>query len=308
MGLCNHFPKDEYYNGGDGEATAGVPRRKSLKLDGVARLHEEWLLVAVVLPIDLVDHSLRSLTAECIALCVFDCGSERAVTCCVYVGAIGTVELGLTLYDAIWHPHHIKWPLRGLPEQILLPAPLAQGDLGSIREAAYWMHARVETVSRADLKEKLSRHPFVKGTIEKLQARYTPARLPGRRRAPRQQMTVQGAQTDIRTWLLEHGFTQDHRVEHACVPLEIRERGYVMPGTDTIVAGYLLPIVDTDVPTVRDGVEYQGFVYKHPDAGIEPGYTVTIRALQQGSRRPQTVFAAYGDPPGLRYLELAGRG
>jgi hypothetical protein len=193
-GICNHFPKAEYYNSGDGEATAGVPRRKSLKLAGVARLHEEWLLLAVPIEIDLVDHGGRSLNTDCIALCVFDCGSERAVTCCVYPGDISAGDIGLTLYDAIWHPHDLDWPLRGLPEHILLPGPLAQHDLSDICAAASWMHASVDSMSDAAAKKKLTGLPFIKGTIRALQEQYKPARLPGRRRAPRQQMTVAEAQ------------------------------------------------------------------------------------------------------------------
>jgi hypothetical protein len=45
--------------------------------------------------------------------------------------------------------------------------------------------------------------------------------------------------------------------------------------------------------------------YLNPDAGIEPGYTVTLRALQHDIGRPQAIFAAYGDPSCLHYLELA---
>lgn len=293
-GMCNHFPKDEYYNSGDGEATAGVPRRKSLKLAGVKRLHEEWLLLAVPVEIDLVDHSGRSLNTDCIALCVFDCGSERAVTCCIYPGDISAVDIGITLYDAIWHPYTIEWPLRGLPETILLPEPLAQHNLSDIYAAASWMHASVGSLSDKELKKKLADRAFIKETITKLQSVYKPAMLPGRRRAPRQQMRLQAAQTAIRTWLYTRGFTGEHegkeqgkhRVEHAQVPKAIRDQGYIMPGFDTVVAGYLLPVVATDVPTVR-------------------GYTVTLRALQYDAGRPQAVFAAYGDPSCLHYLELA---
>jgi hypothetical protein len=77
-----------------------------------------------------------------------------------------------------------------------------------------------------------------------------------------------------------------------------------MPGFDTLVAGYLLPIIATEVPTVRDGVAYNGGIYHHAASGIEPGYTVAVRAWQH-TGRPQAVFVSYGDPPGLRYLEIA---
>ncbi|NJN65895.1 MAG: hypothetical protein HC884_03855 [Chloroflexaceae bacterium] len=192
---------------------------------------------------------------------------------------LNVVERGLTLYDAIWHPHNIEWPLRGLLEHILLPRPLSQHDLSGIREAAYWMHASVQNMSDARLKEKLANHPFIKQTIADLQEKYQPARLPGRRRAPRQQMTVQAAQTAIRTWLYTRGFTGEnqgtHRIEHEKVPRKIRDRGYIMPGFDTVVAGYLLPVVATEVPTVRDGVEYHGVIYQNAASGIEPGSSVT---------------------------------
>jgi hypothetical protein len=214
------------------------------------------------------------------------------------------VEIGLTLYDAIWHPHDLDWPLRGLPERILLPGPLAQHDLSDICAAASWMHASVDSMSDAAVKKKLTGLPFIKGTIRTLQKQYTPARLPGRRRAPRQQMTVAEAQHALRVWLRAYGFTQDHRVER--VPKGLRDQGYALPGWETPAAGYLLPVVAPAVSTIRDGVTYNGVRYQHPASAIEPGYVVPLRAMPQGTR-PQAVFAAYGDPPGLRYLEFAGR-
>lgn len=307
MGICNHFPKDTYFNSGDGAATAGVPRRKSLKLAGVQRLHEEWLVLAVSVEIDVIDHSNRSLGKDCTAVCVFDGGSERAITCCVYLGQIGSRELGLTLYDAIWHPYHIEWPLRGIPETILLPERLVTQDVSGIYAAAYWMHADIQCCSDAAVKKKLARHPFMKETVAALQQQFTPDQLPGRRRAPRQQLTVQDAQATIRQWLYQRGFSGDHRIEHAKLPKRLRDRGDGMPGADTIVAGYLLPVVATAVPTVRDGVEYQGYTYVNPSAKIEPGYTVTLRARQPRPGIPQTVFASYGEPPCLHALALADR-
>jgi hypothetical protein len=69
----------------------------------------------------------------------------------------------------------------------------------------------------------------------------------------------------------------------------------------------LLPEIATEVPTIRDGVVYEGSRYLDPDSAIEPGFRVPLRALVQDAQRPQRVFVVYGDPPLVRSLHLAGR-
>jgi hypothetical protein len=106
-------------------------------------------------------------------------------------------------------------------------------------------------------------------------------------------------------WFRERGFSDDYRVEH--VQKRLRDQGYALPGWDTPAAGWLLPEIATEVPTIRDGVVYEGSRYLDPDSAIEPGYQVPLRALVQDAQRPQRVFVAYGDPPLVRALHLAGR-
>jgi hypothetical protein len=148
VGVYRHFSKPAYYHSGDGEATMGVPLRPSLKLAGVARLHEQWFLVPVEVDIQLIDMAQQPLGKTCVVLLVVDCGCQRPVTCLISAQPVGERDVGIALYRAIWHPYELDWPLRGIPERILVPGEICD-DLTDIRKAADMLLSDVEIISNA---------------------------------------------------------------------------------------------------------------------------------------------------------------
>lgn len=303
IAIRNHFPKQDFYNSGDGDAIAGVPRRKSLKLAGVARLHEQWLLVPYTLNIQLTDQHRRPIGETCHVIAVFDCGCQRLINCMVQPFPPTEADLGIALYLAIWQPNNLSWPLRGVPEHILIPSELALHTLHDIKAAASWLLAGVETVG--NLEKLLNRHQFLRQSLKDVQKTFNPVRVSRRHRPQKEQMTIRRARERVMTWFYTYCSSNDHRVER--VQKTLRDQGYALPGWDTPAAGWLLPEIATKVPTIRDGVVYAGSRYLDSDSAIEPGYHVPLRALVQDTQRPQRVFVVYGDPPLMRSLHLAGR-
>jgi hypothetical protein len=303
LAIRNHFAKNDFYNSGDGDAIAGVPRRKALKLAGKARLHEQWLLLPFILDMQLTDRHRRPVGEMCHVIAICDCGSQRLINCLVQPHPPTEADLGIALYLAIWQPNNLSWPLRGVPETILIPEELAAHGLHDINAAASWLLATVETIKNHE--KLLSQHPFLHQSVKDIPKAFTPVRTSRRSRPQRQQMTIRQAQKQVITWFRERGFSDDHRVER--VQKALRDQGYALPGWDTPAAGWLLPEIAAAVPTIRDGVVYEGSRYLDPDSAIEPGYQVPLRALVQDAQRPQRVFVVYGDPPLVRSLHLAGR-
>jgi hypothetical protein len=303
IAMRNRFPKNDFYNSGDGDAIAGVPRRKTLKIRGKARLHEQWLLLHFILDMQLTDRHRRPVGEMCHVIGIFDCGCQRPINCLVQPHPPTEADLGIALYLAIWQPNNLSWPLRGVPETILIPEELAANGLQDINTAAPWLLATVETMKNPE--KRLNQHPFLRQSVKDAQKAFKPVRTSRRSPPFRQQMTIRKARERVMAWFREHGFSNDHRVER--VQKTFHDQGYALPGWDTPAAGWLLPEIATEVPTIRDGVVYEGSRYLDPDSAIEPGYQVPLRALVQDAQRPQRVFVVYGDPPLVRALHLAGR-
>ena len=299
IGVYGHFWKNTYYNSGDGEAIAAVPLRKALKLAGIARLHEQWLLLAVELDIDLVSPALRSLGDACWVVLVLDCGSQRPVGLWISEKPPTSVEAGLALYDAIFHRTALHWPLRGIPEHILLPQVLLNGA-DNLKHAAAFLMAELEQIRSQD--ERLKKLAYASELISDLRTKYRPAQLPGRRRAPKQQLTIQQADTEIRDWLYKRCFP-NHRTDP--VPASLRKQGFALPGYDTAAAGWLLPVV-AESEAIRGGVELGHLRYLDQSSGIEPGYSVRVRSLPERLGRTRSVFVEYSveDNLVLHYLPL----
>ncbi len=299
IGVHNHFWKNTYYNSGDGEAIAAVPLRKALKLAGVARLHEQWLLMPLELDIDLVSPALRSLGGACWVVLVLDCGSQRPVGFWISEKPPTGVETGLALYDAIFHRTALHWPLRGIPEHMLLPQTLLADN---IAKAATFLMAEVAPIKRQE--DLLGKLLYAKTLIKDLHQQYEPARLPGRQRAPKRQMTISQAEEEIRAWLYARCFP-NHRTDP--VPTSLRTHGVALPGYDTPAAGWLLPVMPEPVQTIRDGVRLGKRTYLDQKAGIEPGLLVRVRTTPPRLGLARAVFIEHldTDGPRLDYLPAA---
>jgi hypothetical protein len=303
IAICRHFSKPRYYNSGDGEAIAGVPLRKALKIAGVARLHEQWIVIPIELDIDLVSPALRPLGGTCSVVMVFDGGCQRPVGFWLSEKALTSVEAGLALYDAVFHRNALDWPLRGVPEHILIPKTL-MGAADHLQQAATFLMAELIPGDSPDA--LIRKSPYIKQLISDLRAEYKPAYLSGRRRAPNIQLTIQQAEQKVRQWLYQKCFP-NHRTDP--VPPSLRKHGVALPGYDTPAAGWLLPVVAEPVITIRGGVQLGNLCYRDESIGIEPGVAVRVRSLPRASERIRSVFVEYPDEHTimLHYLPLGAR-
>ncbi len=298
IGIYRHFSKPRFYNSGDGEAITGVSLRKALKIAGVTRLHEQWLVLSFELDIDLVNTALHSLTGRCWIVLVLDCGSQRPVGFWLVETTPTSIEAGLALYDAIFHPSALHWPLRGIPENILVQQELLDGAENLKRASEHLLTNLKDADNLAKLLRTL---PYAKALIADLQKEYEPAQLPGRRRAPKRQLTIHQAEEEIRAWLYKRCFP-NHRTDP--VPLRIRKQGVALPGEDTPAAGWLLPIVAENIQTIRGGVKMENLLYVTSIGKIEPGAAVHIRSIPQRLGQRRAVFIEFPNAPDvpLQYL------
>jgi hypothetical protein len=113
-----------FWHSGESESVAQVSKRVTLNVSKVPRIHHIWQVVIVQLPIPVVDDSRRVLSERCFVLLVVDDASQLPIGLWVSAGEPSTAELGLALYQSIWHPGALDWPLHGSPENILIPRSL----------------------------------------------------------------------------------------------------------------------------------------------------------------------------------------
>jgi hypothetical protein len=141
----NSIPKRPRWNGGVGEIMAGVSWRAT-RLRSTRRLFARWLVVVVTMRVPLIDGHNRPLGDECFVVLVIDEATERAMGCWPCPTPPGERELGLALYQSLWHPGIPNWPLRGIPERIRIPAALATYGLTDFRRSMYFLLAEIEVV------------------------------------------------------------------------------------------------------------------------------------------------------------------
>ncbi|KAB8142900.1 hypothetical protein F8S13_11645 [Chloroflexia bacterium SDU3-3] len=297
VGIYHHFPKPSYYNSGDGRGIAGVPLRKSLKLAGIMRLHEQWIVVPIKLMVSLVNTALHPMSKACTLLLVLDVSSQKPMGFWLSPHAPDGNDVGLALYDAIFHPQALGWPLRGIPEQILIPTSCAKNS-AHIKHAATYLIAQLGTTD--ELPNILNRIPEAKQFIARLQEQYQSRKLTSHRYAPNRQMTIQQLEDELRATLIETCFP-DHRIEPVIASL--RAEGFALPGYDTPAAGWLLPVEVEHAVTIRDGVEFDQRFYTSTAIAIEPGIDTHIRCLPLRIKYREGIFIEY--MTGVLYLTMS---
>ena len=230
---------------------------------------------------------------------MYKSGSSCVVDFWVINGESNTTACKLALYNALFHPTAPKWPLRGIPERIVFPKSFANDP--ALHKAATYLMAEIDQIN--NIETELKARKVILTLLRDIQSRYAPPLISTRRRGQKQRHTVAEVEHDIRTWLYDRSFAE-HQVKLA--PPSLRHHGVVLPGFDTPAAGWLLPTIGS-TRTIRDGIELGKLVYSNPEAGIEPGIDVQVRAPPTRLGRTQGVFIEYTSEL-LWYLALEARG
>lgn len=308
--LFNRFPKPQRWHGGSGEAVAKYRQRSTLVLKSVPYLHETWSVHPVQIPIPLKDQRGQSLSDSCFAAVVVEQASSLPMSCWVSQHKPAAAELGLALYEAIWHPGTVaglpdwvmpdrvaqindvdNWPLHGNPEHILVSDAIAIDD-PSVERAAVGLMA---TIDRFHERPR-SKHPIVEDL-----AYLTPAFV--REVWGSARVTCEQAQLALLTWLRLQYFPT-HRV--ARIPPELRDRGFAMPGHTLPAAGWLLPAGEP-LSTIRNGVVEGTVLYRGPSFRVEPGMNVRVRRFPSFYRGMEAGLFVERDIAGRPHVEYLRR-
>jgi hypothetical protein len=285
LAIFNHFRKERYANSGEGPQLYGVKRRGSLNIQDAPRLHERWLVISMTLKIQLIDSEYHPIEATCSVILVIDCATQMPMGAWITDQVTNQHHICLGLYQAIWHPGALTWPLRGIPEHILVARPLAVAGIDDLKQAATWLAADVEIV---DAQTQLEDMPIARGWIQELQKHFAPKGARGQKRE--QKLTLLQAYSAVLQWLEDHCFQQ---LNNDPVPSHLRKRGVALPGFDTPAAGLLLPVTG-QVLTIQNGVKDEAFRYTSPMFSSEPGEELSKRSLPiPGSNIKPFIFVAH---------------
>lgn len=262
-GIFNSLEKPRYWHGGIGEATATARQRATLVLD-VPRLHQSWLLIPVQLQLNLINTSGYPLTNGCHVLLLVEGATNRPMGCWISQDKPGSAEIGLALYQGIWHPGASDWPLRGIPETLQVPLSLKKQWSAELDQAMLSLMTSIQFVpNRYWSKLEIIKHLTTVGPdiIHQM--------------AGMKPLTIEQAQAHVLDFLKTNWFSGH---DGSPLPARFRRPGLSMPGHDTPAAGWLLPS-SGEVQTIRNGVVDRANIYTHPQFLIEPGLRLQKRSF-----------------------------
>ncbi len=277
--LFNQGSVPNFWHSGESENVARVSKRVTLTVSKVPRLHRIWQVVPVQLPVPVVDDSHRLLSERCFVLLVVDDASQLPIGLWVSAGEPSAIELGLALYQSIWHPGALDWPLHGSPEIILIPKSLYVQDLTDIERSTTFLMAQIDRLP----KEKPLRYLDVVQRVREQGPKHL-RRLMGSDR-----FTCRQIHDELLTWLFAECFP-NHRA--ARVPAVYRRQGVTLPLHDFPVAGWLLPRGENPVETSSNEVWNSAIAYTSDVYQLPGGRTLPYRAFPYrygGTRRDHVV-------------------
>ena len=254
--VFNAIPRPAFWHGGQGEATVRLRQRGTLNINGAPRLHERWLVVSIPSPGALCDALGRPVGDSSHLVLVIEANGLRPLAVWPSAGAPTLREICLALYQAIWHPGAENWPVKGIPEQVVVSNELLVGDRADLDRAAAYLLCDVHAQPRMKL---------VKGEIRKLLKHIEgegvsliSKQLRSEERIPFRVMRI------LEEWISKTFFP-----DHTPAPVwhEIARHGVVMPGHDTPAAGWLLPKIEDPIEVVQGSVTRLGRGYEGP--GLE---------------------------------------
>jgi hypothetical protein len=269
--LYNFLRKASRWNAGAGSAVDGIVLRQTL-IAKARRLNEVWLIIHVTLKLRLIDEAGHLISETCHVLIVIEQATERPIGCWVSATPPTKVELGLAIYQSIWHPWIPDWPIRGIPKHILIPAALARAGLLDVERAAAFLMTTLQVTQN-----KIWQGPRDQNEVDMVER----LRIFGPNHVRRLFHTDRVTCAQAQVGLLQYLRTDEKAFPfHWVAPLDakLQDVGLGMPGHSTAAAGWLLPEGDA-VISVAEGVIFDGALYTNSWLRFQPGQTFRRRAF-----------------------------
>lgn len=263
--LFNSFATPRYWQLGKGGVTDGRLRQSPALYDaGLPQANDIW--IAFDIPIIIGKNWRRQQRYRMI--CVADPEGQLIMGGWSAANNGTENDLGLALYQAIWHPGNVNWPFRGLPRRIIVTRALIGDREDDLRKAAAYLLAEIEIVDRISLEGKgrlvSAREMIRKEAIQLLSVG----------------QTERMALPNLLQHTLERLRTQEYAQQRiAPVPRDLRCFGVAMPGFDTPAAGWLLPRSPETAEAYTNGVRYQSQWYRADHQCIVPGQHLVVRVF-----------------------------
>lgn len=298
--IVNAIPRPSFWHGGQGEATVRLRQRGSLIIGGAPRLHERWLVISTTWPIALCDTVGQSMGSSSHLVLVIEANSLLPLA--VWPSAVSPTirDVCLALYQAIWHPGAENWPVKGVPEQLIVSSELMVGECDDLDRAVDCLLCDLLVQPRIKLVSPELRTLLRKFEREGIEGAVR--HLAFNERTPSQVMR------SLEQWIKEEFFPY-----HRASPVwpEIAQHGVVMPGSDTPAAGWLLPSIG-EARISADSLEHEGRYYRKPlDATLLEGgaYIRHFPALTVGGEEHRIINGVFVQPlrnkgtgPTLQYV------
>lgn len=272
--LNGAIAKPRRWNGGESDRTATVRKNANVVLPGTPWLHRVWRLFHIPLNLPIAASSFSAASETSHLLLVVDLGSQLPPGLWVSAHPPGIPEVGLALFQSIWHPGALDWPLRGAPEVLQVPASLLTPENETLTHAAEWLQMKVQVVPDVKQATTLKKLPILQALLDNLA-------FVGldeiRRGNGGQPLTVKGVQDAVLGWIRtsEAGFT--HHTPGLDDPVSVMY-GLTTPAFHTPAAGFLLPM-SGEAQTVNNGVLVDGRFYASADFSLAADQILTYRTF-----------------------------
>ena len=214
--VFNSIAKPRYWHGGKGLMVFKVHQRIPFARTTRPRLHYRWLLLTT---------TLLCASGKKHAVLIFDDESQLPLGWWVSDEIPTHREVALALYEAIWHPGLLTWPIRGIPQFLVLPQHLLGDSATPLGQAAALLLVKLEPTATVSLRGKRCIIQMIAAIRDWASTSHdldTPTRI-HRRLGEFLALTFTGHRQDA-------------------PPQAIRQDGVVMPGGQTAAAGWLLPV------------------------------------------------------------------
>jgi hypothetical protein len=266
--------KPKRWNSGESDRIATVRKNAGVVLPGTPWLHRVWRLFHIPLNLPIAASSFSAASETSHLLLVVDLGSQLPTGVWVSAHPPRSTDVGLALFQAIWHPGALDWPLRGAPEVLQVPASMRMDDAHTLDPAAEWLQMNVQMVQDATQATTLRKLPLLQALLDDLAFVGLDAIRRGNSGQP---LTVKGMQDAVLGWIRtsDQGFA--HHTPGLDDPVAVMY-GLTTPAFQTPAAGFLLP-VSGDAQTAKNGVLVDDRFYTSAECSFPAGQILTYRTF-----------------------------